>query len=66
MFSYILKCVNIAQYNQHPQSSITISTYLVLVFGHHLMGQVKQRDESILGHTFPHKRQGVAAPLYIK
>lgn len=44
----------------------TVDTCLALVLCHHLVGQVKQRDDSILGHTFPHERQRVASPLDIE
>lgn len=50
-----------------PDTGTTIiEPYLVLDHGCHFMRQVKQTDQSILGHTFPHERQGVTSPFYIK
>lgn len=41
-------------------------TCLILVFHHHLMGQVKQANNGVLCHTFPHEWQGVPSPLNVK
>lgn len=41
-------------------------SHLVLAVGHHLMGQLQQADDSVLGHPFPHEGHGVAPPLHVE
>lgn len=63
--SNALQSIIISRQRPHTYRNLT-DTYLVLVLGQHLMGQVKQADDGVLGHTFPHERHGVPTPLHIK